>query len=136
MYNGIVWHKQGDHIYYYDIWSNIHYGDVGVAGGLSESVLLDGAGAEQIASDTVRKIEEWATKPEDERKLPGPHTTASPWTELRSWDDVADRVSISIGMKLYKQHPNGGITAKIIMDEVLAVAPENWGKGIDDHKCT
>ncbi|UVJ42885.1 polymorphic toxin type 44 domain-containing protein [Pseudomonas sp. LS1212] len=135
MYNGVVWHKQGKYVYFYDIWSNIHYGYVGIAGGLSESMLLDGAGAEQIASDTVRKLEELLKKPEEKRERPGPRPTASPWTELRSWDDVADRVSISIGVKLYKQHPNGGITAKMIMDEVLAVAPENWGDGVRVHVC-
>ncbi|OLF54590.1 polymorphic toxin type 44 domain-containing protein [Pseudomonas chlororaphis] len=135
MYNGVVWHKHGEHIYFYDIWSNIHYGYVGTAGGLSESVLLDGAGAEQIASDTLRKADEWVTKPKDEWTHLGPHPTASPWTALRSWDDVADRVAIGIGIKLYRRHPHGGITAKMIMDEVLAVPPTDWGKGIDVHKC-
>ncbi|QLL15704.1 polymorphic toxin type 44 domain-containing protein [Pseudomonas chlororaphis] len=135
LFNGTFWHKQGKYMYFYDIWSNIHYGYVGIIGGLSESVLLDGAGAEQIVSDTLRKGEEWVKKPQKDWRLPGPHPTASPWTELRSWDDVADRVAISIGVKLANQHPNGGITAKMVMDEVLAVPPENWGEGIDDHKC-
>lgn len=130
-----VRHKQGKYEYFYDIWSNIHYGYVGIIGGLSESVLLDGAGAEQIVSDTRRKAEEWLTKPKADKTLPGPHPTASPWTDLRSWDDVADRVSISIGVKLANQYPNGGITTKMIMDEVLAVAPENWGDGISVHVC-
>lgn len=134
MYNGIVRHKQGKYEYYYDIWSNIHYGYVGIAGGLSENLLLDGAGAEQIVSDSARKVAE-LKKPEEERILPGPRPTASPWTELRSWDDVADRVSISIGIKLYNQHPNGGITAQIIMSEVLAIKPANWGEGIRVHVC-
>ncbi|MGY4816598.1 polymorphic toxin type 44 domain-containing protein [Pseudomonas chlororaphis subsp. piscium] len=128
-------HKQGKYVYYYDIWSNIHYGYLGTIGGLSESVLLDGAGAEQIVSDSVRKIDEWLKKPKEERMLLGPHPTTSPWTELRSWDDVADRVSIRIGVTLARQHPNGGITAKMIMDEVLAIAPENWGDGVDVHVC-
>lgn len=135
LFNGTFWHKQGRYMYFYDIWSNIHYGYVGIIAGLSESVLLDGAGAEQIVSDSSRKAAEMLNKPEADWKLPGPHPTASPWTELRSWDDVADRVSISIGVKLANQHPNGGITAKMVMDEVLAVAPENWGAGIDDHTC-
>ncbi len=130
-----VRHKQGHYDYYYDIWSNIHYGYVGIIGGLSESVLLDGAGAEQIVSDSVRKADEMLTKPKAYWKLLGPHPTASPWTDLRSWDDVADRVSISIGVKLANQHPHGGITAKMVMDEVLAVAPENWGEGISVHVC-
>ncbi|WP_026286341.1 polymorphic toxin type 44 domain-containing protein [Pseudomonas umsongensis] len=123
-----VRHKQGKFDYFYDIWSNIHYGYVGVAGGISESVLLDGAGVEQIGSDTKRWFE-------DRQKNPGPHLTASLFDGLRAFDDVADRVSISIGVKLYKQHPNGGITAKIIMDEVLSVAPENWGDGVRVHEC-
>ena len=135
MYNGAVRHKQGNYDYFYDIWSNIHYGYVGIAGGFSESVLLDGAGAEQIISDSVRKVEEILEKPEEKRERPGPRPTVSPWTELRSWDDVADRVSISIGAKLYRQYPDGGITAKMIMDEVLAVAPENWGEGVSAHSC-
>lgn len=135
MYDGVVWHKQGTHVYFYDIWSNIHYGYIGVAGGLSERVLLDGAGAEQIVSDLARKTEELATKPPSEWKLPGPHYTAKPWTELRSWDDVADRVSIKIGIKLHALYPDGGLTAKIVMDEVLSVAPENWGVGVDVHQC-
>lgn len=53
---GGIWHKQGEYEYFYDIWSNVHYGYVGVAGRFSESVLLDGAGVEQIGSDTWRLI--------------------------------------------------------------------------------
>ncbi|MDD0994391.1 polymorphic toxin type 44 domain-containing protein [Pseudomonas sp. TNT2022 ID1044] len=130
-----VRHKQGKYLYYYDIWSNIHYGYVGIIGGLSESLLLDGAGAEQIASDTLRKAEEIRTTPKEDRELLGPRPTASPWTELRSWDDVADRVSISIGIKLANQHPEGGISAQMIMNKVLAVPPENWGDGVRVHVC-
>jgi len=44
MYNGVVRHKKGKYDYYYDIWSNIHYGYIGIVGGLSEGLLLDGAG--------------------------------------------------------------------------------------------
>ncbi|QXH64560.1 hypothetical protein KSS91_11030 [Pseudomonas azerbaijanorientalis] len=129
MYNGVVRHKQGKYEYYYDIWSNIHYGYVGIAGGFSESVLLDGAGVEQIGSDTKRWLE-------DRKKNPGPHLTANLSDGLRAFDDIADRVAISIGVKLANRHSGGGVTAKIIMAEVLAVAPENWGDGIRVHTCT
>lgn len=98
-------------------------------------MLLDGAGAEQIVSDSLRKADEIWEKSKEDRKLPGPRPTASPWTELRSWDDIADRVSISIGTNLAVQYPNGGITAQIIMNEVLAVAPESWGDGVRVHIC-
>ncbi|MHC8304069.1 polymorphic toxin type 44 domain-containing protein [Pseudomonas sp. PB3P13] len=133
-YNGVVYHKQGDYDYFYDIWSNIHYGYVGRAGGLSESVLLDGAGAEQIVSDSLRKVGEVLKKPKEERKLPGPNRSAD-IDGLRAWDDAPDRTSISIGIKLFSQHPNGGVTAKMVMNEVLAVTPEAWGVGIREHKC-
>ena len=128
MYNGAVRHKQGNYDYYYDIWSNIHYGYVGIAGGLSESMLMDGAGVEQIGSDTKRWLE-------DREKYPGPHLTASLSDGLRAFDDIADRVAISIGVKLANRHPGGGVTAQIIMAEVLAVAPENWGDGVRVHSC-
>ncbi len=124
---GGPWQKQGQVDYFYDIWSNIHYGYVGCVGGLSESVLLDGAGLEQVASDSIRKVQKWY-----ERK--GPHRSAD-IEGMRAWDDVGDRVSISIGVKLYRQHPNGGITAKMLMDEVLALPLSSWGDGTRDHVC-
>ena len=124
---GGAWQKHGQLDYFYDIWSNIHYGYVGRAGDLTESALLDGAGLEQIASDSIRKIQKW-----DERK--GPHRSAD-IEGLRAWDDIGDRVSISIGIKLYKQHPTGGVTAKMLMDEVLALPRSSWGDGTRDHVC-
>ncbi|WP_339547543.1 hypothetical protein [Pseudomonas sp. RA_35y_Pfl2_P32] len=75
------------------------------------------------------------TKPKADWELPGPHLTASLSDGLRAFDDVPDRVSISIGVKLANHNPHGGITAKMVMDEVLAVAPENWGEGIRIHEC-
>ncbi|RMR13316.1 polymorphic toxin type 44 domain-containing protein [Pseudomonas syringae group genomosp. 3] len=126
-YDGVVYHKQGNYEYFYDIWSNIHYGYVGRAGGLSESVLADGAGVEQIASDSIRKVLNW-------KKRRGPHAT--PGVDgMKAYDDAPDRISISIGIKLFAEHPDGGITAKMIMDKVLAVKPEDWGDGIIAHVC-
>lgn len=124
---GGTWQKHGQVDYFYDIWSNIHYGYVGRFAGLSEAVLLDGAGLEQIASDSIRKVQKWG-----ERK--GPRRSAE-IDGLRAWDDIGDRVSISIGVKLYEQHPNGGITAKMLMDEVLALPRSSWGDGTRDHVC-
>ncbi len=124
---GGIFHKQGEYEYFYDIWSNIHYGYVGVAGGLSESLLLDGAGVEQIVSDSIRKIQKW-----DERD--GPHRSGD-IDGMRAWDDAPDRISITIGMELYQEYPNGGLTAKIIMDKVLAIPPADWAKGIQEHVC-
>jgi len=114
--------------------NTVHYGYVGRAGGLSESVLLDGAGGEQIISDALRKAQEVVTKPREQWELPGPNRSANV-DGLRAWDDAPDRISISVGVNLYRQHPNRGITAKMIMDQVLAVPPKEWGKGIKLHEC-
>lgn len=124
---GGVRHKQGGYDYFYDIWSNIHYGYVGRAGGLSESILSDGAGAEQIVSDGIRKLFDW-----DERR--GPHATEGV-DGLKAYDDAPDRISIGIGIELFTQHPDGGITAEMIMKKVLAVKPEDWGDGVRVHVC-
>jgi len=121
------WHKQGAYNYYYDIWSNIHYGYVGVAGGLSDGVQLDGAGLEQIGSDTWRFIK-------NPKRFDGPRRTEGV-EGMRAWDDAPDRVSIIIGMNLYREYPNGGVTAKIIMDKVLAVPIAEWGTGVQKHVC-
>ncbi|MBX8599677.1 PAAR domain-containing protein [Pseudomonas cichorii] len=122
-----IWHKQGEYDYFYDIWSNVHYGYVGVAGGLSESVLLDGAGVEQIGSDTWRFIK-------DPKRFDGPRRTEGV-DGMRAWDDIPDRVSIIIGMNLYKEYPNGGLNGKVIMDKVLAVPISDWAKGVRPHVC-
>lgn len=124
---GGVWHKQGAYEYFYDIWSNIHYGYVGMAGGLSDSALLDGAGIEQIGSDTLRLI----TNP---KRFGGPRRTEGV-QGMRAWDDLPDRVAITIGMNLYGEYQNGGVTAKIIMDKVFAVPIAEWGKGVKWHAC-
>ncbi|OLF53103.1 polymorphic toxin type 44 domain-containing protein [Pseudomonas chlororaphis] len=121
------WHKQGAYEYFYDIWSNIHYGYVGVAGGFSESVLLDGAGVEQIGSDTWRFIK-------NPKRFDGPQRTEGV-DGMRAWDDVPDRVSIIIGMNLYKEYPKGGLTGKIIMEKVLAIPISEWAKGVQPHAC-
>ncbi|MEB0224634.1 polymorphic toxin type 44 domain-containing protein [Pseudomonas sp. 10S4] len=124
---GDYYQKQGKYDYFYDIWSNIHYGYVGRAGGLSESVLADGAGVEQIASDSIRKVFDW-------KKRRGPHAT--PGVDgMKAYDDAPDRISIGIGIELFAEHPNGGITAKMIMEKVLAVKPEDWGDGVIVHVC-
>lgn len=127
MYNGRAWHKQGGFMYFHDIWSNIHYGYVGMACGLSEEVLLDGAGLEQIVSDSVRKIENWPQRP-------GPHRSAD-IDGLRAWDDAPDRISIGIGIELYRLHPKGDLAPSMIKNKVLAVGVSDWGAGIEPHDC-
>ena len=60
--------------FYYDIWSNIHYGFVGKAAGFSSKHLLDSASTENKLSN------------------------------LGGSEPVSDKVSIQIGLDLYGQH--------------------------------
>lgn len=99
-----VYHAFGGHKYYYDIWSNIHYGYVGRAAGFSESMLLDGAGLEQLVTDVVR----------DQRTYASPNVTG--W---RRFDNASDRASIAIGVELYRANARG-VTGADLMREVLA----------------
>jgi len=47
------WSGMGSYRYYYDIWSNIHYGYVGAASGFNDTVLAENAGLEQVGSTMV-----------------------------------------------------------------------------------
>ena len=97
------WHLYENTLYYYDVWSNIHYGYVGLASGFSEAVLLDGAGLEQIGSTLLRG------------KLP---TRDSSVRGLRAWDDIQDRAGIKIGMQLYAQNP-ANVNVNQLLNKVL-----------------
>ena len=81
-----AWHRYDKYDYFYDIWSNIHYGYAGIACGFSQSALLDGAGLEQIGSDILR----------------GKAPSSRPGTSgMRKFDDASDQESISIGISLF-----------------------------------
>ena len=60
--------------FYYDIWSNIHYGFVGLAAGFTEEHLHSSASTENAVSN------------------------------LGGEDPLSDRVSIQIGLDLYREH--------------------------------
>lgn len=97
------WHLYGNTLYYYDVWSNLHYGYVGRAAGFSKSVLLDGAGLEQIGSTLLRlKLPE---------KSPG-------LSGLRAWDDPHDRAAIMLGIELYRQKPEL-VTVQDVINRVV-----------------
>ena len=102
------YHGYANRRYYYDIWSNIHYGYIGAAAGFNQRFLLDGAGLEQIGSDVSRLS--WPKR-----------KTKHPTGLLRDFDDSDDRVSIQLGIQLFKKYP-GGIGAVILLDSVLKSA--------------
>lgn len=98
------WHLYGDTLYYYEVWSNVHYGYVGKAAEFSDSVLLDGAGLEQIGSALAR-----FSRPQKDATVSG----------LRAWDDPHDRAAIQIGMRLYQRYQRG-LTAHSVLRAVVS----------------
>lgn len=94
------WHLYAGTLYYYEVWSNIHYGYVGKAAGFSDSVLLDGAGLEQIGSSLLR-----FSRPQRDATVSG----------LRAWDDPHDRAAIQIGIGLYPRT----MTTQILLNAVI-----------------
>ncbi|EPC01926.1 hypothetical protein L861_19950 [Litchfieldella anticariensis FP35 = DSM 16096] len=101
-------HKYKNHEYFYDIWSNIHYGYMGLFCGFSRDALLDGAGLEQVGSD-LRRFQ----LPTDRSVVNG--------EELRRFDDITDALSIRIGYDLFDAFPDPQhLTPQILLDRIEA----------------
>jgi hypothetical protein len=79
---GGKWHIYDHTAYFYDVWSNMHYGCVGRAVGFDLDTLLDGAGLAQANRDNKMPFRFW---------------------QLRSYDHAEDRLSIKLGWDLYQQ---------------------------------
>jgi hypothetical protein len=101
--NSHVWFVYNKDAYYYDLWSNIHYGYVGSAAGFSEAILLDGAGLEQIGSDILRG------------RFP---RGTDGVTGLRRFDDAQDRNAIFLGISLYGLYPQG-LSARTLLQQIV-----------------
>jgi len=84
------WQQVGNWEYFYDTWSNIHYGYVGMAAGFSAEDLLEGAGLEQIGSD-ILAYGKWP------QEQPG----VSGW---RRFDEPSDQAGIQIGINLWNTY--------------------------------
>ncbi|WP_313625292.1 polymorphic toxin type 44 domain-containing protein [Achromobacter sp.] len=106
------WHKYGDCEYFLDIWSNIHYGYVGVALGFSAGEMINGAGLAQYL-DNLRRREPQHDHPE-----------LGPWPA--SADDIQDHLSIKLGTDLYYDVPPHALTAEKLLERIVAV-PLPWG---------
>jgi len=95
------WHHYQGYVYFYDIWSNIHYGYVGRACGFTRAALLDGGGLEQIGSDLIHL--RW---PQGDSSVDG----------LRRFDDASDRASVALGCDIWPGIP----TREDLRDRILA----------------
>jgi hypothetical protein len=111
-------HKVGEHWYYYDIWGNIMFGYLGAAAGFSESELMNGAGLEQIGSDIG-----YAFQQRNPCRLPRPRPVFH-LLRLRAWDHPEDRVTATIGIRLWRAF-NINVTSYHIMQAVGEAGDKN-----------
>lgn len=102
-------HKYKGYEYYYDIWSNIHYGYVGRYIGFSEDALLDGAGLAQRIDDFIKP----SRSPIDRSDLNG--------EVQRRFDDVTDHLSVRLGISLFERFAPQELTGPLLMNEIAQV---------------
>jgi hypothetical protein len=117
------WQRYGDHDYFYDIWSNIHYGYVGAACGFSPDELLGGAGLAQAGSDIGRDLAKW--------RIPRVQHHPENGNWANALDDIPDHISIKLGVALYKQARPAALTVAHLLKAIASV-PIPWGT--DDNK--
>lgn len=90
------WSSIGSRQYRYDIWSNIHYGYVGLASGFNESVLVENAGVEQIGSAIVsHDMPKYSSQNQ---------TMINGFAPNAGWDETSDLAAIMIGVRLWRQY--------------------------------
>jgi len=89
--------KNGALKFFHDIWSNIHYGFLGVHVGFTESELLHGAGVAQWKDHELESVIAKISK-----------------GGLKGLDDPEDQTAIKIGFDLYKNHKNNLLSELII----------------------
>lgn len=124
------WHKYGNFDYFYDIWSNIHYGYVGVAVGFTPDELIDGAGVAQALHDSLGAL--------SKLRLPSMQNHPENGAWPASADDRPDHISIKLGCDLYAAFRPHALTPDILLEAIEAV-PLPWGnsrgQAKEVHKC-
>lgn len=102
----------------FDVWSNIHYGYLGLAAGFSRADLLDGAGLAQLMAGTVPDGY-WR------RRL----ATLGDADVFRALDDPADQEAIKVGFELWEKFKTG------VTKDQLKSAAEAHAKSLQVTLC-
>lgn len=110
-----AWSKLNDHDYYFDIWSNIHYGYVGYHIGFSEDVLTGGASAIQLYHDELGQKHTYQYHSEN-------------GNFFNRFDDVTDQISIRLGIDLAKEKSPQELQLHDLVSKLEEV-PLPWGNG-------
>ena len=103
------WHKYKNYDYRYDIWSNIHYGYVGLSVGFQKETLLNGANLAQIIDSSGGD----------------------------AGDPIDDVTAINIGFSLYKKFGKFAdkLTANDVLDELNKLPDNKLPDARKRHTC-
>lgn len=103
------YHKYNKHDYFYDVWSNIHYGYVGLSVGFDEKVLLRGAASAQFIDSRGSNLE----------------------------DAIDDITAIKIGFRLYTKFGTyaENLTYLDILEELESESDEVFPESRKKHIC-
>lgn len=86
-----------EYIFRYDIWSNIHYGFIGLYAGFSKFELSNGAGVAQLM-DNKRTVSEWTRQYFKNRMV-----DIGDADILGAFDDAEDAQAVKVGYSLYEK---------------------------------
>ena len=110
------WCKLNDFDYYYDIWSNIHYGFIGYHAGFFAETLKTGASVAQFLND-FPKVQ---FHPENVYKY---HYSMP----SNAFDDIPDQISIMLGIELAQEKTPSELSVHHLIEKIENV-PLPWGK--------
>lgn len=101
-------------LFFYDLWSNIHYGFIGKAAGFTEWELTAGAGVAQL-KDNNRTFTSWTSQYFQNR-----FRNIGDADFLAAFDDASDNEAIKIGFRLYDRFGRTPslLTAQSILSEM------------------
>lgn len=102
------YHKYKNYDYFYDVWSNIHYGYVGLSAGFDERTLIDGSNTQQILNYNTQ-----------------------------GGDTIDDDTAIKIGFKLYEKFGKfaENLTYQDVLDMLDKTNIDQMSKSKQVHWC-
>ena len=106
------WQQVGKEEYYFDTWSNIHFGWTGRSVGFSADWLLTGASVAQLGDDLLHG------------KSPQFNSQPDSMSLLQRFDQAPDRAAIALGVKLWEDYGAlGAFPTQEQFIQALQVAP-------------
>ena len=117
------WSKLNNFDYFYDIWSNIHYGYIGYHAGFFAEILKGGASVAQLLQDLKKGHMQFHF--------------SNGWP-INDFDDITDQISICIGIELAKRKNPEDLSISdllLLIEEVPVPWGDNASQAKREHEC-